>query len=167
MMIFCTRSRTEGTLSWDCLEGWQMCLLQQPHVPKTRVCRYARFYPKYHCPVLCRWYQVACKCHSHSQMLLYHNKHSCQASFLLFDLVGSHGTTTTLSYCILLITELRNVKLATLNFGIHLVQCSLVLYYSTKKSISLPDQMDPSKSYLSRTGTTIVSFSALNVGILI
>lgn len=135
--------------------------------PENQSLHVRRFYPKYHCPVLCRWYQVACKCRSHSQMLLYHNKHSCEASFLLFALVGNHGTRKTLSYCILLITELRNVQLAILNFGIHLVQCSLVLYYSTKKSISSPDQMDPSKSYLSRTGTTIVSFSALNVGILI
>jgi len=117
-----------------------MCLLQQPQIEKTRVCMYTRFYPKYHCPVLCKWYQVACKRHSHSKMLLYHNRHSCQAIFLLFDLIGQHGSTTTLCYCILLITELRNVQLANLNFGIHLVQCSLVLHYSTNISMSSPDQ---------------------------
>lgn len=61
-MISCTRSRTQGAMSWNCFEGWQMCQLQQPQIQKTRVCMYARFYPKYHCPVLCRWYTVIPKC---------------------------------------------------------------------------------------------------------
>ena len=90
-MISCTRSRTQGIMSWGCFEGWQMCLLQQPQIQKTRVCRYARFYfyPRYRCPVLCRWYQVPCKCHSHSILLLCHNMYSYQAIFLLLDLVGN------------------------------------------------------------------------------
>lgn len=167
-MMSCTRSPTQGKLSWDCFEGWEMCPLQLLQIQKTRVCMCARFYLKYHCPAICRWNQVASKCHSHSKMLLqYHNMYSCQAILLHLDLVGNHSKTTTLSYCILLITKSRNAQLATLNFVILLVQCSLVLYYSTKRSISSPNHTKPSKLHLSRIDITIVSFSALNLGILI